>query len=330
MTNPLLAAIQKADSPAEIQRLISTVTVNEIQPLIARELLIRLVQFWIRGAAFSWRALPPWLRMQLQSSKITPDILVAAAKRSGIPLQRSSIPTLPRMESATFGQLVLPRELEGPGSARLWAAAQAILNRNAVTRSQFENMTILAKSQAFTVAFQESEKIIGQYRKALHDTIRLGASLDEFRDQVSKFNTLTPSHLETVYRTNIQAAFRDGRESVLRNPIVSDVFPYQQYIATRDARVRHEHLWLESLGLNGTSIYRRDDPIWNYFTPPWDYNCRCGVRLLTLRAAARAGVREAQLWLETGSPPKNPEWRIDLIPFEPNEGFGSRSGLLAA
>jgi hypothetical protein len=330
MKNPLIDAIRAAENPAEMQRVISTITLNQIQPLIARELLIRLVQFWIRGAVFSWRSIPPWLRMQLQSMQVTPEILVAVASRAGTPIRRTAIPSLPRPESTTLGQLLLPPEIEGVGSARLWQAAKSVLDRGAVTRPQFDLMSERARSQAFTVAYQESTKIIEQYRQALHDTIRLGASLDEFKQQVEGFSTLTPSHLENVYRTNVQAAFRDGREAVLNNPVVADVFVYQQYIATRDGRVRHDHLMLERLGLDGTSIYRRDDPVWDYFTPPWDYNCRCGVRLLTLKAAAKAGVREAQVWLETGREPVEPEHRFELIPFSPNPGFGQRSGLLAA
>lgn len=328
MTNPLLDAIRGAESAAQVQTIISQVAVNEIQPLIARELLIRLVAFWIKGASFSWRAFPAWLRMELQSMRVTPNILKEVARRAGTTIQ--SIPTVGRPESPTFGQMVAPREIVDLGSDRLWASAKALIDRNVVTRGQFERMADSAKSRAFTVAFQESTKIIEKYRRALHDTIRVGASLDEYRDQVAAFDTLTPSHLENVYRTNIQAAFRDGRETVLKNPIVSDVFPYQQYIATRDARVRPEHLAMEQLGLDGTSIYRRDDPVWDYFTPPWDYNCRCGVRLMSVKAAARAGVREAQLWLETGRAPLVPEHRLQYIPFLPNEGFGARSGLLAA
>jgi len=326
--NPLIDAIRAARDFGEVQRIISTVTLNQIQPILVRELLLRMVAFWIRGASFSWRALPPWLRMELQSMRVTPAILAEVARRAGTPILKTRIPPIRPPESPTFGQLVLPDEIEGVGSARLWAAAKAILERNVVTRGQFDRMTAAARSHAFTVAYVESEKIIGQYRRALHDTIRVGASLEEFKRQTEEFNTLTPSHLENVYRTNVQGAFRDGRETVLQNPVVSDVFPYQQYIATRDGRVRPEHEALERLGLNETGIYRRDDPVWDTFTPPWDFNCRCGVRLLTLKAAARAGVQEAKDWLESGREPDRPEWRIDAIPFSGNEGFGARSGIL--
>jgi hypothetical protein len=102
------------------------------------------------------------------------------------------------------------------------------------------------------------------------------------------------------------------------------VFPYQAYEPIHDGRVRDEHAELEKLGLNGTNVYRRDDPMWNYFTPPWGYNCRCGVNLLTVDAAARAGVAEAKLWQSTGRPPEVPEHRLQAIDFRPPVGFGTR------
>jgi hypothetical protein len=81
---------------------------------------------------------------------------------------------------------------------------------------------------------------------------------------------------------------------------------------------------LGQLGLNGTGIYRRDDPFWDHFTPPNGFNCRCGVRILTVDAAARAGVQEAKQWLASGQRPATPEHRFSAIPFPPTPGFGSR------
>jgi uncharacterized protein with gpF-like domain len=43
------------------------------------------------------------------------------------------------------------------------------------------------------------------------------------------------------------------------------------YYATHDARVRDDHLAMETLGLDGTNIYRADDPIWREYLPPWDF-----------------------------------------------------------
>jgi hypothetical protein len=89
---------------------------------------------------------------------------------------------------------------------------------------------------------------------------------------------------------------------------VADQFPYLLYTAVHDARVRPEHLQLERLGLDGTAVYRRDDPIWSLFLPPWAWNCRCHVIPVDVETAAEAGVGEARRWLRTGVPPAVPQY----------------------
>lgn len=203
-------------------------------------------------------------------------------------------------------------------------AAQDLLSRGIVTRADFDLMTREARANAFTVAFLDSEDTISTIRDVLAETVTEGASLGGFRDRLDEAiggSRLGPAHLETVYRTNIQTAFHRGVNEMADNFIVDEVFPYQEYLSIRDGRVREEHLALGSLGLNGTGVYRRDDPMWELFTPPWSFNCRCGINLLTIDAAARKGVVEAQIWLSSGIPPASPEWRINDIPFRPDPAF---------
>ncbi len=53
--------------------------------------------------------------------------------------------------------------------------------------------------------------------------------------------------------------------------------PFAQFIALLDSRTRDDHAELHG------SIFPVDDPFWNTFTPPLDYNCRCNKRTLTQR-----------------------------------------------
>jgi len=164
--------------------------------------------------------------------------------------------------------------------------------------------------------------------------IQQGTSLRGFREKVIERLETSPigdGHLENVYRTNVQTAFRDGREALVSNPIVDELFPYQEHVPIRDDRVREDHLELQTQGLNGTGIFRRDDPVWNRITAPLGYQCRCLDRPLTLSQAARKGVKEAQEWLRTGDRPAFPEWLDTIVDFEPYPGFGTRGrvGVLA-
>lgn len=206
-------------------------------------------------------------------------------------------------------------------------AINRLFERNVLRRDQWDRASAVARQNAFMITGDIEQDAISDVRDALLDDLRDGTSLDSFRDRagdILKSSGLSNNRIETIYRTNVQSAFRDGRETIARDPLVMEAFPYQAYLAIHDARVRSSHLALESLGLSGTNVFRRDDPFWDYWTPPNGFNCRCGVRLMTVEAAARAGVEEAMKWLESGRPPANPEFRLQFIPFPPEEGFGFR------
>lgn len=212
-------------------------------------------------------------------------------------------------------------------------AVASLKARPIVSPAMFRDLEAEAKRRAFTITADLGNDALDTVRAALAESIETGTSLRKFRKLVEErlgTSRIGAAHLENVYRTNIQTAFHEGQDALTRDPIVAAVFPYQEYFAVHDGRVRDQHLELETLGLNGTNVYRMDDPFWNLFTPPWDYQCRCKANPLTIEAAARRGVREAQEWLRTDKPPEKPEWRIDAIPFRPPTGFGGRGARIAA
>lgn len=267
-----------------------------------------------------WPKVNGWLAGYLDVAKRLPKSVERLFERpTGLP------PEPPKRRKLPFSDAP-----DGMRFPKIEAAAQSLLERNIMTRDEFDAQTQEFRNQAFTIANTLNTDTIEEVRNILTDVTARGPSLDEFRNEIEQRIDATsfgPAHLETVYRTNLQSAYRDGYESLMDNSIVADVFPYQAYVAIHDDRVRSNHLALEDLGLNGTNIYRRDDPFWDSFTPPNGYNCRCGTIPMTLQAAAAAGVREAKQWLDSGRPPQYPEFCIDKIPFAPEPGFGSRRGV---
>ncbi|MEX2176185.1 MAG: phage minor head protein [Pirellulaceae bacterium] len=205
-------------------------------------------------------------------------------------------------------------------------AAQSLLDRNILTRAQFDAADDAARGRAFTIAGDLSRDTIETVRDVLAETIDRGASLEQFRRNLGERlekSFAGPGHLENVFRTNIQAAYHAGHDKLASDPIVSEVFPYQEYLPIHDARARHDHVALGKLGIDGTGVYRRDDTaFWNIFTPPWAWQCRCGINLLTIEAAARRGVQEAATWLRTGAKPPLVS-RLPFVPFRPPAGFVS-------
>lgn len=279
---------------------------REYEPILAENLLATDLAAWLAGFDELAGELPSWL---------LPDF------RSGFQPPLPPRFTLPGLLGDDQPELRFPL---------IEKASESLFERNVLTREQFDLVSDAAKQQAFTVAGQDSIATLEDIRDVLAETVSEGASLAGFKERLSEridVSAIGPAHLETVYRTNVQAAYRDGRESLASHPIVDELFPYQEYFAIHDSRVRDEHLALETLGLDNTGIYRRDDPFWDRWTPPVHYNCRCAVSPLTVDAAARRGVVEAALWLETGIKPAMIS-RLPAIPFASHPGWGSRHGVL--
>jgi hypothetical protein len=281
---------------------------REYEPIFADLIGNSELNAWIAGYDQTAQKLPSWVT----------DLM----RRPGRPPGGPPSIVLPGLFGAADEPVLRFPILEG--------AFQSLLDREILQREQYDLLDADARQRAFTVAGDLTTDTIDAIREELAADIQDGTSLGGFRNRIKErldSSPVGPWHLETIYRTNVQSAFRDGRESLANHPVVADVFPYQSYDPIHDGRVRDEHEALETLGLSGTNVYRRDDPMWGYFTPPWGFNCRCGTNLLTVEAAARRGVAEAQRWLDTGQAPAVPEHRLQAIDFRPPVGFGTRGRL---
>jgi hypothetical protein len=203
-------------------------------------------------------------------------------------------------------------------------AVKSLREKNLVRRDEFDRMDAATRQKAFTVAGASSNETLGKIRDALADTAEEGADLETFREKVladvEPSSFLSTGHLENVFRTNIQAAFSDGQMKVLSHPFVKSGFPYARYSSIDDDRVRHNHLALEKLGIDGGPCYRIDDPVFQTFRPPWDYLDRCSWFPTTVEQAAHMGVSEAKKWMESGVEPSPPAY-VPMPPFRPPPNF---------
>lgn len=228
----------------------------------AQRVLTQLVPAF--AAANSTAQLAAWVMGQKQIADKLPD----HAKRKLASM-------MPPRDPPGAGLLLT----EGPPVIRfpkIEAAARSLQTRGIMHPTDFYNAAQSIRANAFTMSGKVTGEILARVREVLAEQVEHGASLADFRRAMVgdlEKSTLGPAHLETVFRTNVQSAYSDGHEVIANNPVVAAVFPYQEYFATHDARVRPEHLALEKLGLDGTGIYRRDDPVWDLFTPPWGFNC---------------------------------------------------------
>lgn len=214
---------------------------------------------------------------------------------------------------------------------KLMSAVDTLISKGVMTRPMFDRMNSVMRAKTFTVAYQDSQKIISKIKDQVTKSLEGGWGLNTFRAKLAEsigVGKLGDAHLENVFRTNVQRSFNEGQETIMQQPEMHAVFPYARIVPIHDGRVRDSHLALETLGLNGTAVYRSDDPFWRWGTPPISYQCRCSKVLMTIRQASQWGVREAQRWLETGEPPETPEYRYEYVKhLRPTDGFVSPGAL---
>ena len=202
--------------------------------------------------------------------------------------------------------------LDFPGSK---AAATRLATRGIYTPEDFRRLSDEARSRAFTITAKITNEARQTVRDRIAEMIEVGADRQAFSKEFETL-PLSPAHLEQVFRNNINSAYSEGIEDVLGTPLVGDQFPYRAYNAIIDDRVRPEHAVLEVMGIGGSNIYHKDDPVWTIFRPPWSWNCRCAWRPISIREAAKLGIEEAKLWLTTGIEP--PHTFVTPPPFQPD------------
>lgn len=244
----------------------------------------------------------------------------------GLPVaEQERIAALPPRPPAAFTPPAPPAgSPEGIHFPTIDEAVKQLAEKNVLDRRQYNALDAAARAKAFTVAGVQAEETLAKIRDSLADNVREGADYEAWKQKilgsVDAGTFLSDAHQETVFRTNVQSALSDGQMSVLSHPLVRSGFPYVARDAIHDDRVREEHLALERLGIQGTNVYRVDDPVWQLFRVPWDYNDRCADTLMTVSQAAEAGIDEARQWLDTGVEPSPPA-HVAMPDFRPPPGF---------
>lgn len=201
-------------------------------------------------------------------------------------------------------------------------AARYLQTRLAYTPEEFAQLDDDARSVAFTIAKAQTLDAVEHVQRALQEDIEQGGTLKQFTTAVREAldaSALADHQVETLYRTHTARAYSAGQIEVLDHPLVADEFPFVLYDHTHDARVRPEHAYLGTHGLDGTGVYWRDDPTIRKFYPPCGWNCRCVAIPLSVEDAAARGVRDAVEWLRTGVEPRH-QW-VAKPPFDLPKGW---------
>lgn len=90
-----------------------------------------------------------------------------------------------------------------------------------------------------------------------------------------------PLHrLQLAFRQNVLQAYSVQRTQTLRDPDVIEQFPYWQYLTVGNGEPNVNNVRPTHAALHG-QVFRADDPFWDHYDPPWEYNCRCFKVALT-------------------------------------------------
>lgn len=170
----------------------------------------------------------------------------------------------------------------------LQEAIRSFLQREVVTDDVFEEMEAAAKRRAFTVARMANEEMVRTVKRELIRQLAVGADLRDFgRHAAERFKSAgwmpaSPTHVETIFRTNTLGAYNGGRVRQMSQPEVLESRPFWQVLTVNDGPPRQRATHRAMHGV----VLRAKDPFWQEATPPWGYNCRCRIRSLSVKQGA--------------------------------------------
>jgi len=152
-------------------------------------------------------------------------------------------------------------------------------DKTVLTPARYRQLTAEARARAFAVAGVARMDLLTDLYTGIDKAIESGTTFKEFKKSVKEtmatrgWTGMNAYRLDTVFRTNIQAAYQAGHYE--RQTAVAGNLPFWQYVAVMDGRTRPAHA-----AMNGR-VLRSDDPFWQTSYPPNGFNCRCTVRALS-------------------------------------------------
>ena len=172
------------------------------------------------------------------------------------------------------------------------AEARALIaSKPAVARDIFDTLPQEMQARAFTITGIEDFDVL----QAVRDEIaKLPAGADwrsvkkEVMAKISPWFTPegAANRADLLLSHHAFAAYSATQARIMDAQIA--IFPFRQYISTKDGRVRASHAALHGI------ILPADHEFWRYHTPPWAWRCRCQVVELTAEDRDEERARDEQ------------------------------------
>lgn len=170
-----------------------------------------------------------------------------------------------------------------------------------------------------TTGLQISKTLTTEANRKLLDAIResqargehTAAGMKRLREAFESLGLTTqqPYQIEAVWRTYSHLSYAAGSYNADSDPAIKEILVSYTYSTVGDDRVRETHAAMEGV------TAPPDDPIWNEWKPPADWNCRCTL----LRNFSPVPLKAAPASVKVGD---------REVPVQPGEGFRFDPGRL--
>ena len=178
-----------------------------------------------------------------------------------------------------------------PDVGRFKEAIAAFQKRVPMPKEEFDLLDQQGREYAFTVAGAAQADLVAEVYEAIGRAIENGTTLEDFQAEVGEqlakaWGGERPARLETIFGTNVQTAYSEGRYSVFSAPAVKEARPYLRFELIDDGSQADDDPCLDAEGV----ILPQDDPWWSEHLPPLHPNCRCSFSALTPEEAGEEGI----------------------------------------
>lgn len=179
-----------------------------------------------------------------------------------------------------------------PAGVTFSQAIADLLSREPRLAQSAEEVGKVYQLHGFALARSTSEEITARVQKAIAALIDQGTALPTAVQVITEIEPWAESYAETVFRTNAATAYTAGRFQQAQNPDVAAVMPALEVIGPDDADTRRGRKvdGLENHKAAIGLIAQTQDTIWETVSPPFGYNCRHGVRLVSRMELRRKGL----------------------------------------
>jgi hypothetical protein len=171
-------------------------------------------------------------------------------------------------------------DLQIPTEEHYREAIDSVRKRVPVPRKVWNDMQAEEREHAFTVSQVARVDVLQDVLDSIDKAVETGTAIGDFRAEVADKlieqwgRAEIPGRIETIFRTNIQVAYAEGRHAINSAPAVKEARPFWRYDDTdndRECEVCHDFHGM---------VRPADDPVWQRAHPPMHHKCILGESLV--------------------------------------------------